>query len=75
MCRGDIALVPMHWQSSSPKPIADFSAPHKCVDWEALMEWSKPRFLDILRPNYLKHPVLGTPQAPETLSLRLDNAN
>ncbi|PMD16630.1 hypothetical protein NA56DRAFT_692412 [Hyaloscypha hepaticicola] len=59
MCRGDIALVPMHWQSSSPKPIADFSAPHKCVDWEALMEWSKPRFLDILRPNYLKHPVLG----------------
>ncbi|KAF4624107.1 hypothetical protein G7Y89_g14064 [Cudoniella acicularis] len=59
ICRGDIALVPMKWEADNVKPVADFSVPHKCANWDSIIEWSKPRWLDILKPNYLKHPTLG----------------
>ncbi|PWY74370.1 hypothetical protein BO70DRAFT_105310 [Aspergillus heteromorphus CBS 117.55] len=64
MCHGDISLIPMHWNEFSPIPEADFSVPHKCVNWEKLRTWTRMNSVDVMRPNFLKHPSLG-PSFPD----------
>ncbi|PYI34944.1 hypothetical protein BP00DRAFT_462874 [Aspergillus indologenus CBS 114.80] len=64
MCHGDVSLIPMHWNDISPIPEADFSVPHKCVNWEKLRTWTRENSVDVMRPNFLQHPRLG-PSFPD----------
>ncbi|KAL8798779.1 MAG: hypothetical protein Q9182_006391 [Xanthomendoza sp. 2 TL-2023] len=58
-CHPDISLITMRWGHTQPIPLGNFSAAHECVDWDALDHWSAGRRVDVLRPGWLKHPVLG----------------
>jgi hypothetical protein len=59
ICRGDVSIITMFWKDDVQLPIADFSLPHSCVNWNAIQEWSKQRSFDPMRPGYMKHPKLG----------------
>ena len=59
MCRGDISLVTIRWQASQKLPVADFSAPHECVNFDSLNEWARERRINAMEPGLLVHPTLG----------------
>lgn len=39
MCHGDTSLLTLKWAPWTKIPLANFSAPHQCVDWEKLDNW------------------------------------
>ena len=59
MCRGDISLVTFDWVPSTRLPLANFSRPHECVNFEKINQWSRKHAVDALEPGLLHHPVLG----------------
>lgn len=59
MCRGDISLVTIRWQESNRLPVADFTAPHECVNFDAINEWARERRINAMQPGLLVHPTLG----------------
>ncbi|KAK3370413.1 hypothetical protein B0H63DRAFT_528134 [Podospora didyma] len=66
MCRADVAPLTMRWGRTQPKPLANFSGPHSCVNWDALYGWAKGRNIDrLFEPGYLRHPVLGDVFGPQ----------
>lgn len=67
MCHGDISLIPMHWNPFSPIPEADFSVPHRCVNWKKLREWTRENSVDMMKPNFLQHPTLGMVDVKATM--------
>ncbi|KAI4233856.1 MAG: hypothetical protein LQ349_004155 [Xanthoria aureola] len=58
-CHPDISLITMRWGHTQPIPLGNFSAAHECANWDALDGWSAGRRVDVLRPGWLRHPVLG----------------
>lgn len=60
MCRGDPSPITMRWGQSQAIPLANFSSPHSCVNWDTLNSWAHERTIDgLFEPGYLKHPVYG----------------
>ncbi|KAK1753689.1 hypothetical protein QBC47DRAFT_347704 [Echria macrotheca] len=60
MCRGDTAPLTMRWGRSQPRPLANFSSAHSCVNWDSLNGWAQKRAVThLFDPGYLRHPVLG----------------
>ncbi|KAL8665678.1 MAG: hypothetical protein Q9202_001988 [Teloschistes flavicans] len=59
MCRGDISLVTFVWSPKKRLPLADFSQPHECVNFDALNRWSGQHSVDVFAPGLLQHPTLG----------------
>jgi hypothetical protein len=59
MCRADVTLITMFWESHNAIPAADFGVPHACANWDAIQDWSKERAIDPMKPGYLQHPTLG----------------
>jgi hypothetical protein len=60
MCQGDTSLITMLWQDNMFRPAANFSSPHKCVNWDRLMEWIIPNSRDLFGDEVLVHPKHGT---------------
>lgn len=58
MCHPDISLVTHHWIMTDEgwKPTNEDSAPHECVNWDALNDWAGGRVVDLYRLNRLKQP-------------------
>ena len=55
----------MRWGHQQAVPLADFSAPHQCVDWSSLDGWAAQHVVkDPFRPGYISHPTFG-PSFPE----------
>ena len=69
MCHADISLLTMRWGKTQPIPLANFSAPHECINWQSLDEWSQGRSVDVMRPGFLAHPTLG-PSFPNGRGVR-----
>lgn len=68
MCRADITPVTMRWGKKQAVPLGNFSSQHECVNWEALMDWIRPRSIsNIFDPGYLNHPILGQVYTEENL--------
>lgn len=60
MCQGDTQLLTMKWSHENSIPIANFTMPHKCVNWENLELWARGRRIEhLMEPDYLVHPTLG----------------
>ncbi|PMD34953.1 hypothetical protein L207DRAFT_436684, partial [Hyaloscypha variabilis F] len=59
ICRGDISLVTIQWQASQKLPVADFTAPHECVNFDSLNDWARERRINAMEPGLLVHPTLG----------------
>jgi hypothetical protein len=49
----------MRWGKHQAIPLGNFSAPHECVNWDRLQEWSKERSMDMFADGVLVHPVYG----------------
>ena len=64
MCRADPMVITMRWGHSQPVPLANFSNPHECVDWEKFTGWAKGRHVNVFQEDYLMHPGLG-PSYPD----------
>ena len=60
MCQGDTSLLTMRWGKMQAIPVANFSSPHQCVDWDRLDAWAEERSVDVFEPGTLIHPVYGT---------------
>ncbi|KAM0797307.1 hypothetical protein BDR22DRAFT_892409 [Usnea florida] len=58
MCHGDVGMVTYRWGNVSRKPEAAATA-HECIDWDSMAEWTNERTIDMFKPGYLIHPVLG----------------
>lgn len=58
-CQGDITLLTMRWGKHQAIPLGNFSAPHECVNWNRLQNWSKERSMDMFAEGVLVHPVYG----------------
>lgn len=69
MCRGDVSLINHRWKEGSPYPNVDQHAPHQCVDWDSVMEYSASMAVDVYQENYIINPNTGThfPEAREAL--------
>lgn len=60
MCQGDTQLLTMKWRTDGRVPTANFTMPHKCVNWEGLEDWAASRRISkLIDPGYLIHPTLG----------------
>jgi hypothetical protein len=59
MCRGDTTLITFHWGHTVKLPQPDFTLDHTCVNWDSLIEWVKPRAIDVFEEGMLVHPTLG----------------
>ncbi|KAK6846221.1 hypothetical protein PG989_013985 [Apiospora arundinis] len=58
MCHGDVGLMTFEWVEDNLIPLAN-STSHQCVNWEKLDTWTRARSVDMMKPNWLIHPVLG----------------
>jgi len=60
MCQGDTQLLTMKWLPDESVPTANFTSPHKCVNWVNLEAWATNRRIQhLMEPGYLNHPTLG----------------
>jgi hypothetical protein len=60
MCQGDMQLLTMKWRTGGRIPTANFTMPHKCVNWDNLETWAADRRIKRLyEPGYLIHPTFG----------------
>ena len=59
MCQGDTSLLTMRWGKQQAIPLANFSSPHQCVDWDRLDAWAQERSVDVFQPGMLVHPKFG----------------
>ncbi|KAI0505384.1 hypothetical protein F5B22DRAFT_628018 [Xylaria bambusicola] len=58
MCHGDIGLITYSWHADQLMPIANATS-HQCVDWNKLSHFTRSRSVDMMRPNWLRHPTKG----------------
>jgi hypothetical protein len=56
MCRGDVSLGTYTYLSGGNDVTARSWASHQCVDFDALMEWTKARSIDIFAKGVLVKP-------------------
>lgn len=64
MCAGDVSLVTMKWSPYLREPIANWTAPHECVNWDNIENWAEEHVYDVMAPGILVHPTLG-PSYPD----------
>ena len=59
LCRGDISPVTFRFKPDWRIPVANFTSPHECKDWNTLFDWAKENSFDPLEPGLVIHPTLG----------------
>ncbi|KAM4064468.1 hypothetical protein HRG_005163 [Hirsutella rhossiliensis] len=62
-CNADTTLIPIHWSTDSPGPVAQDSGKHQCVVWEGVYNWMAERSFSPFEPGVLVHPIFGDPYA------------
>ncbi|KAH9845365.1 peptidase family M28 family [Teratosphaeria destructans] len=59
MCQGDTTLLTMYWHDRMYQPVANWSSPHECINWDRFMDWVVPNSVDVHRDGVLVHPKYG----------------
>lgn len=59
LCRGDISPVTYRFKSDWRVPLANWTSPHECKDWNALLDWAKENSVNPRKPGLVVHPTLG----------------
>jgi Mycotoxin biosynthesis protein UstYa len=60
MCQADTQVLTMKWRTDSRVPTANWTAPHRCLNWNQVEEWAaNRRIASLMEPGYLYHPTLG----------------
>ncbi|OHW94993.1 hypothetical protein CSPAE12_06366 [Colletotrichum incanum] len=68
-CRGDISIITHMWTDIDARPIVNQTAPHQCVDFSKVMEYSRDNTVDVYQENYIVHPKFG-PSFPKGNSIK-----
>ncbi|KAH9225908.1 hypothetical protein K456DRAFT_1743165 [Colletotrichum gloeosporioides 23] len=68
-CRGDISIITHMWTDKDAQPIVNQTAPHQCVDFSKVMEYSRDNTVDVYQDNYIVHPKFG-PSFPHGHSIK-----
>ncbi|KAH0440761.1 hypothetical protein CcaCcLH18_02431 [Colletotrichum camelliae] len=68
-CRGDISIITHMWTDKDAQPIVNQTAPHECVDFNKVMEYSRDNAVDVYQDNYIVHPKFG-PSFPHGHSIK-----
>ncbi|GJC92924.1 hypothetical protein ColKHC_01750 [Colletotrichum higginsianum] len=55
-CRGDISIITHMWTDIDAQPIVNQTAPHQCVDFDKVMEYSRDNTVDVYQEDYIVHP-------------------
>lgn len=58
-CRGDISIITHMWTNIDAKPIVNQTAPHQCIDFDKVMDYSRDNTVDVYQDNYIVHPKFG----------------
>jgi hypothetical protein len=56
MCRGDISLTTYTYIQGSNDVTARSWGSHQCIDFEALIAWTRERAVDIFHPGVIPRP-------------------
>ena len=43
LCQADGGVIPFRWIEDYERPMPDFSTPHKCRQWESVLDWATKR--------------------------------
>ncbi|KAK1637997.1 hypothetical protein BDP81DRAFT_426307 [Colletotrichum phormii] len=68
-CRGDISIITHMWTDIDAKPIVNQTAPHQCIDFNKVMDYSRDNTVDVYQDNYIVHPKFG-PSFPKGNSIK-----
>ncbi|KAK2015014.1 hypothetical protein LZ32DRAFT_580438 [Colletotrichum eremochloae] len=68
-CRGDISIITHMWTDIDARPIVNQTAPHQCIDFDKVMEYSRSNTVDVYQENYIVHPKFG-PSFPQGNSIK-----
>ncbi|KAK1537514.1 hypothetical protein CPAR01_07627 [Colletotrichum paranaense] len=68
-CRGDISIITHMWTDIDAKPIVNQTAPHQCIDFDKVMDYSRDNTVDVYKDNYIVHPKFG-PSFPKGNSIK-----
>lgn len=58
-CRGDVSIITHMWTDIDAQPIVNQTAPHQCVDFSRVMDYSRRESVDVYQENYIVHPKFG----------------
>jgi len=60
MCHSDLSIVSMRWGHKQALPLANWTNPHVCKNWDAVQDWAEEHYIKRLRePGWLVHPKFG----------------
>jgi len=65
-CRVDVSPLTFRWGEAQVIPIANFSSPHSCANWDTFMDWSKDNAFDPYEPGLIVHPKYGPSYTEKT---------
>ncbi|XRM42745.1 hypothetical protein ABZX51_005954 [Aspergillus tubingensis] len=60
-CHPDLSLIPSHWMTDGPGPVAPDDGHRQCVVWEKIEKWMAEHSFDPHEPGILVHPIFGNP--------------
>lgn len=46
MCHGDMAMYRLQWREEVPLPRPIGLMPHRCINWDKMMDWAEQRSFD-----------------------------
>lgn len=60
MCNADVSLVTLRWGTHQAVPLANWTYPHVCKNWAAVIDWAKERNVPrVGEKDWLMHPKFG----------------
>lgn len=70
-CRGDVSIITHMWTDVNALPIVNQNAPHQCIDFNKVMDYSRDNSVDVYQENYIIHPKFGKSTKPYLLYLHV----
>ncbi|OOF98774.1 hypothetical protein ASPCADRAFT_512947 [Aspergillus carbonarius ITEM 5010] len=67
-CHPDLSLIPSHWMTDGPGPVAPDDGHRECVVWEKIEQWMAEHSFDPHDPGLLVHPIFANPSDMESSS-------
>ncbi|KAK2616243.1 hypothetical protein QQS21_000878 [Conoideocrella luteorostrata] len=68
-CRGDVSIITHMWTDIDAQPIVNQTAPHQCIDFDKVIDYSRKESVDVYQENYIVHPKFG-PSFPKGHSIK-----
>ncbi|TDZ48275.1 H/ACA ribonucleoprotein complex subunit NOP10 [Colletotrichum trifolii] len=74
-CRGDVSIITHMWTDKDSQPIVNQTAPHQCVDFDKVMDYSRDQSVDVYQENYIVHPKFELQYADNLLTPTTTSSN